>query len=141
MNIIQCKICKKPFQSIGGMTCPDCLIQIDRDYITVRDYIYENPHSHMDKVSEETGVSKAIIMQLLKEGRLILESADTEGLLRCEMCKKTISSGRMCQVCKSKVASTMNKSMKNPNPAPQEKKDLNTGKHNAKMHTDIISRK
>ena len=123
------------------MTCPDCITKIDRDYITVRDYIYDNPHNHIDTVSEETGVEKAVIMQLLKEGRLTLGSAGEEGLLRCEMCKEPITSGRMCTACKSKVASTMKKNIGSGKPDQPEKKEEKPGKNIARMHTDIISRK
>ena len=140
MNIIQCRLCKKPFQSLGGTTCPECLEKIDRDFITVRDYIYENPNSNMEKISEDTEVDKAIILHLLKEGRLSLETPDSEGLLTCYICKKPISSGRMCTECKGKVAATMTKSTGgSPSPQP-EKKDLKASKHNAKMHTDTSKR-
>ena len=137
MSIIQCKVCKKPFHSLGGKTCNDCLRKIDEDFIIVRDYIYDNPDSRMDKICEETGVEKSAILQLLKEGRLILNDPDAEGILTCEVCKKPISTGRMCEECKSKVASTMNKSIAAKKPPETEKKELKASKHNAKMHTDI----
>jgi len=112
MNIIQCTFCKKPFQTLGRKICNECLEQIDKDFITVRDYIYENKHSDMDKVAEETGVKKQIILYLLKEGRLILDDdSGGGGVLFCELCKKPISSGRMCKDCKGKVANTMQRSI------------------------------
>jgi len=112
MNIIQCTFCKKPFQTLGRKICNECLEQIDKDFIVVRDYIYENKHSDMDTIAEETGVSKQIILYLLKEGRLILDDdAGGGGLLFCEVCRKPISSGRMCKDCKGKVASTMQRSI------------------------------
>ena len=141
MNIIQCKICNKPFQSISGRTCPDCLNKIDREFIIVRDYIYDNPDSRIDKVSEETGVSKAIIMHLLKEGRLSLDTPDSDGALLCEICKKPINTGRMCKECKSKVATTMNKSIDGGKSPQPEKTELKASKHTAKMHIDDIRRR
>ena len=111
MNIIQCTFCKKPFQSIGRRICPGCLEQMDKDFLVVRDYIYEHKRTDIDTVSEETGVSKQIILHLLKEGRLILgDDTSGSGMLKCEICKNPINSGRMCQSCKEKVASTMQKS-------------------------------
>ena len=141
MNIIQCKMCSKPFHSLGGKICPDCLKKIDEDFITVRDYIYENRNTGMEKVSEETGVDKAIILHLLKEGRLTLDSPDSEGVLFCEICKKPINTGRMCAECKEKVASTMNKSIGGNKPQQPENKELKASKHTAKMHTDITSKR
>ena len=120
MNIIQCQFCKKPFGSLGGKICPACLEQIDKDFITVRDYIYEHKHSNIDVISEETEVSKQIILYLLKEGRLIIDSPDGSGggILFCEACKKPINTGRMCKDCMSKVALTMNKSVSGKKQAP-----------------------
>ena len=113
MLIIQCKFCKKPFQSYGGKTCANCLEKIDKDFVTVRDYINENRHAHIDQVAEETEVPKQIIIHLLKEGRLIVDDPDgaSNGLLSCEICKKPIHTGRMCKDCKNSVASTMKKSI------------------------------
>ena len=56
MNIMQCQFCKKPFASIGGKVCPACLEQVDKDFITVRDYIDEHRHSNIELISEETDV-------------------------------------------------------------------------------------
>jgi len=111
MDIIQCQFCKKPFGSFGGRVCPDCNEKIDRDFITVRDYIYEHKHSSIDEIAEETEVSKQIILHLLKEGRLTIDGPDGSGggLLTCEVCKKPINSGRMCKGCMEKVASTMSR--------------------------------
>ena len=112
MNIIQCQFCKKPFQSLGRRICPACLEQIDRDFITVRDYIYEHKITDMDTVAEETGVSKQIILHLLKEGRLELGGdGGSGGVLQCEACKKPITTGRLCRECMDKVSSTMQKSI------------------------------
>ena len=141
MNIIQCKSCKKLFHSLGAKTCPDCLRQIDLDFITVRDYIYDNPNSRIDKVAKETGVEKATILHLLREGRLTLDNPDAEGLLTCEVCKQPIASGRICNSCKDDVAASMDRSIQGKKPPEPEKKDPISSKYDAKMHTDISRRK
>jgi len=113
MNISQCTFCKKPFQSIGRRICPACLEQMDKDFIVVRDFIYDNKRTDIDTVAEETGVSKQVILHFLREGRLELGGGtdDGMGLLKCDVCKKPISSGKMCRPCMEKVASTMQKSV------------------------------
>ena len=140
MDIIQCKLCNMPFHSVGGKICPACTEKIDRDFITVRDYIYENPNARIDKVSEETEVDRATILHLLKEGRLILDTPDSDGLLLCDICKKPISTGRMCNECKEKVSKTMSESIAASKPPQPERKDLKASKHNARMHTDGLRR-
>ena len=125
MNIIQCSSCKKPFQSYEGRICGKCLERIDKDFITVRDYIYENKNAHMDKVSEDTGVPKQIIMHLLKEGRLAFDDptgGGGGGMLLCEVCRKPINTGRMCLDCKDRVASTMQKNIQ-IRKSPEYRKD------------------
>ena len=123
MNIITCTICKKPFQTLGRRICGNCLERIDKDFIIVRDYIYEHKHANIDKVSEDTEVPKQIIMHLLKEGRLTIDDPDGGGLLTCEVCKKPINSGRMCKECKEKVSSTMQKNIGGSKSADPLKKD------------------
>ena len=140
MNIIQCKMCKKPFHSIGGRICPECLNQIDKDYITVRDYIYDNPGADIDTTAEETEVDKAIILHLLKEGRLELSSpggGDGKSMLMCEVCRKPIYTGRMCEICKGKVASTMQRNVDGNKPPPPERKKPQGSKPANKMHVKI----
>ena len=123
MNIMQCTFCKKPFQSLGRKICPDCLEQIDKDFLVVRDYIYDNKQTDIDTVSDETGVSKQIILYLLREGRLILDDPKGGGsALTCELCKKPINSGKLCKGCMENVASTMQKSY-NQRPSGANKDD------------------
>jgi predicted amidophosphoribosyltransferase len=136
MNIIQCSFCKKPFQTLGGKICPACLERIDKDFITVRDYIYDNKSADIDTVSEDTEVPKQIIMHLLKEGRLIIGGPEGEGggVLFCEICKKPINTGRMCDSCKEKVATKMQKSVSGSSPAPPRKNDEPSIKGSAKLN-------
>jgi len=85
--------------------------QIDKDFITVREYIYEHKHSNIDRIAKETEVEKQVILHLLKEGRLIIDSPDGDGLLFCESCKKPINTGRLCKECMGNAASAMDKSV------------------------------
>jgi len=99
-----------PFASVGGRICPACNEQIDKDFITVRDYIDENNHSNIEGISKETGVSQPVIIYLLKEGRLVIDGPiEGGGVLACELCRVPINTGRMCKSCMSNVASTIDK--------------------------------
>ncbi|MCL2078473.1 MAG: MerR family transcriptional regulator [Oscillospiraceae bacterium] len=120
MNIVQCQFCRKPFAGLGGRTCPECQEQMDKDFITVREYIYENKHANIDVISEETEVPKRHIIHLLKEGRLILNSVDDSGggVIFCEVCKKPIKTGRMCKECMVNVSSVIDRNI--PDRRPQQ---------------------
>ena len=134
MNIIQCSLCKRPFQSMGGKTCGECLVKLDEDFIKVRDYISENKRAGIEVVSEETGVSKQAILHLLKDGRLIIDDPQEGGMLLCEACRKPISTGRLCKECKNSVASTMQKSIAAHKTMDQQKKDAQNLKGTAKVN-------
>jgi predicted amidophosphoribosyltransferase len=137
MNIVQCTFCKKPFASVGGRICPACSEQIDRDFITVRDYIYDHKSSNIDIIAKETEVPKQTIIHLLKEGRLVIESLDGGeggGVLFCEMCKKPINTGRLCKDCMGKVANKMTKNVADKK-RPQDDKPEQNLKGSAKINT------
>ena len=136
MNIIQCILCRKPFQSIGGKVCESCNEKLDEDFRVVRDYIYEHKRADIDKVAEETKVPKQHILYLLKQGRLIIEDPAGGSLLSCEVCKKPISTGKMCDECKKQLAVTMDKGMpaKEPVQKPKDEREQNL-KAAAKLKT------
>jgi len=122
MNITTCQFCRKPFATLGGKICPACMEQIDKDFITIRDYIDEHKHSNIDLISEETEVPRNIIMHLIKEGRLIIDSpaGDGGGYLFCEVCKKPINTGRMCDDCKKTISSKIDNTVSSHSHKPRE---------------------
>lgn len=138
MNIVTCQFCRKPFAAISGKICPNCMEQIDRDFIKVRDYIYENEKSNLrpniDTIAEETEVSKQIIIHLVKEGRLIIDSPDGEGggLIVCESCKKPIKTGRLCENCMKAISNSIDRAAA-PAPTPAAKKPEPNFKGSAKI--------
>lgn len=123
-TITQCRFCNRLFQSISGNICPNCNIQIDEDFMTIRDYIYDNPgRFNIDAICEATGVQKRVVLHLIKEQRLILESPEAGGL-SCSVCHKPIASGEMCEECRlylsSKLGSVPPSPASKPEPAPME---------------------
>lgn len=106
-GIKQCEICRKLFQSYSGKICPGCLFQIEEDFVTVKEYLYIHPEKIDAKgLSEATGVNMRIIVQLMRDGR-ILEVSDTTGALRCQVCGKAISSGTICPGCAQGLAKSL----------------------------------
>ena len=116
-NIMQCTLCRKPFCSYGRNICPNCLEILDKHFNTVRDYLDEHPNACVETVSNATGVSQKTILYLVKEGRLVM-GENAGGVLTCEMCKKTISLGRLCEKCKGTLSNVLDKNTRG-NPSRQ----------------------
>lgn len=127
-DIIQCKFCNKPFQSFGGRICANCLAQIDEDFITIRDFLYEKPGSHsIDDICRETEVSKAVVLHLMREKRIELNDP-SGGPFTCEVCHKPIKMAGMCEKCREALASTLSGSVSQPS----EKQPVKTEKQRSK---------
>lgn len=134
-NVRKCKECGKLFNFIGRPVCPECLKKLDDDFQEVRKYIYENPNTGIEEVSEETGVSVKTIMRFLREGRLQLRSASNA--LLCEKCGKPLSTGTMCEDCKKKLTDTLDSKLA-PKPSEQpEKKEKSGQKVADKLHINL----
>ena len=129
IDISQCIICKKPFQIVSSKVCPNCLEEMDGHFIKVRDYLDEHPHAGVEKVAKETEVPKSVIMFLIKEGRLIIGTGKG-GTLICEVCKKPIPEGKICDTCKGNLASMIDKTAPSK---PEPKKDEPNIKGSAKI--------
>ena len=110
MLIIKCNLCKTPFNTSGSKFCSDCLRQIEEDYLTVKDYIYDHKKSDADTVIKETGVSRIVIDHLVKQGRIFYE-APTDGAgpmgYKCKMCGAPCDSDKICRDCKAKIGASL----------------------------------
>lgn len=106
-NIIQCKLCRKPFQTLGGKVCRACLDQLDEDFVKVRDYLDEHPtNAGVSELVEKTGVPRKFIMHMIEEKRLVTREP-LEGGFVCEKCKKPIFSGNICDECRMDLSRTL----------------------------------
>lgn len=101
---IQCRQCKEAimvYKGLGEYECEKCKFSEYDDYGKVRNYIEDNPGSNISVISENTGVTKRSINTMLKEKRFEVTN-DSRTFLTCEICRKSIRSGRYCPECESK---------------------------------------
>lgn len=135
MTIIQCKLCRKPFNSAGNKFCTDCLRQIENDFFIVRDFIYDNKGADIDAISRGTGVDKIVIQHLIREGRFFYEDVQAEGagVYKCKICGKPAGTDKICRDCKanlaSSMASQMEKSRQQKETPPQPAANKGIGMH------------
>lgn len=140
LNVRQCKRCRKIFQYQGNPVCQSCIIELDKDFDLVRNYMYDNPKSTIDTVCDETGVSRECVTRWLREGRLIL-SSDSVALLNCEKCGKPIISGKFCPECTQSVKTQFESTARTfaaNKPAP--KKPPEDDRNGPRMHVGIGKR-
>lgn len=90
------------FKGVGEYQCEDCQETAYDDYGKVRAYIEEHRGATAAQIEDAVGVSQRTIRRLLKEGRLEV-SEDSRMFLQCELCGKTLRSGRYCPECETKM--------------------------------------
>lgn len=73
MELSNCIMCGKMFRHDGMDVshCPDCHEEHERLLRKVKDIILENPGLTAYEVSEMSGVSYTLILEWIKEGRLM----------------------------------------------------------------------
>ena len=121
MDIIQCRFCNKPFQSIGGKICNSCLDMIDEEFVKIRDHMYDNPNENdIDAVCEATGVQKNVVLYLIKEKRVTIAVPGSDNVIRsCTVCGKPIAKDSMCDSCRNKLSDVLEAHIK-----PDPKKEI-----------------
>ena len=101
-KVLLCKECGRLFQSMGASYCPECVDNLDKAFITVKEYIYENENATLVDIVDNTGVPEKHVLYFLKEGRLNIDNTDEA--LNCEDCGRPIPNGRYCSNCREKLA-------------------------------------
>ncbi len=75
----------------------------EEDFEKVKEYLKDNPRSSINTVSEETGVEKKIIIEFIKNDRLIAEDLEIDVTIKCQRCGKEIKHGKYCESCVSEM--------------------------------------
>lgn len=102
---IICTNCKENImQFVGGgeYKCPTCGHTAYDDWGRVREYLYSHKYATALDVSNELGIPRGTINQMLREEKIqIADGANS--LLTCQMCGRVIRSGRFCSVCEKRM--------------------------------------
>ncbi len=126
MEVRSCRNCGKLYNYLGATTpfCPACMKALEEQFTKCKQYIYENPGSNIQMVSDATEIPIKTIKQWVREERLTFTSEAGVGL-ECESCGAPILTGRFCEKCKAKTINSMKEAGKRPVLQPQEpaKKD------------------
>lgn len=131
LNLKNCPRCGRVFPAGAGRDiCSKCMEAEDDDYAIVRRYVRDHPRSTVIEVAEETGVDEEVILQYLRDGRLM--SNTFSSVINCERCGKSIRGGRYCDSCLNVIDAQIRGV--DP-PKEDEPKAKNLGKSSKGMHT------
>ena len=81
------------------MVCSVCAEQDEKEFRTIKEYLYNNPGATMSEVSTVLDIKIEKIKRYLREGRLEILNDDGNLILECENCGKSIKTGRFCENC------------------------------------------
>lgn len=95
-----CKSCEGVlvYKGLGEFQCEECGTLDYDDYGKVRNYLENHRGAHAGEIAEATGVTHKAIREMIKENRFeVVENR--AGYIKCEMCGKSVKSGRLCPEC------------------------------------------
>lgn len=114
MNVSNCRTCGRLFNALADeVICPACRRALDDKFQEVKAYLEDHVNASVEEVSRENDVSVKQIKQWVREERLAFAEGSVDGIA-CERCGKVIRTGRFCDACKNKVASTLMSALDKP---------------------------
>ena len=104
MEVSNCRGCGRLYNVVtNARLCPACVNRLEEKFQEVKTYINENPHSNIEVISKECGVSVKQLKEWVRQERLIFTEGSPDGI-ECEQCGGKIRTGRFCDACRTKLA-------------------------------------
>jgi len=136
-DILNCKRCGKIYSYIGGAyLCNDCKRQDEEDFKRVKDYLYDHPKASIYEVSKELDIGVERIKTYLRQGRLEIIGDDGNMILECELCGKSINTGRFCEKCASSLSKEIRSTVEQIKNPKTENKDVKSTGYMRYLHKD-----
>ena len=124
MDLKNCSECGRVFADDGVHDlCERCRDSEKEKYKKVKEFLWDNPNSSVNKVHQETGVEKELIIKFVKDGRLISDGLNLDYQVHCERCGKTIESGKYCEQCKQILVDGFHSGKNKKKKSKKKKKD------------------
>lgn len=100
MNVRNCSKCGKIFNYVAGKPiCQRCRKVLEETFKATRIFIRRHPQASLSEISEVCEVDVKQIKQWVREERLSFSKDSAIGI-DCEVCGKSIKTGRFCDGCK-----------------------------------------
>ncbi len=108
-DLRNCRRCGKLFVYSGSPLCVKCTEQDEEIFVKVKEYIEKHPKCTTMEVADALDVPMEKILQFLREGKLELSGENTNMILGCERCGKSINTGRYCKDCAASMENEFKK--------------------------------
>ncbi|MCG7407993.1 flagellar protein [Paenibacillus sp. ACRRX] len=126
MELSNCYRCGKLFAKAYRNICQDCARDIEAEYTRCADYLRENRQATMIELSDETGVGTRQITQFIREGRISVANMPNLAY-PCEVCGEFIRDGHMCENCRRRLMSDLERVKQDNSNANAASDKHNTG--------------
>jgi len=104
VKLRNCKRCGKVFPSTGSLICRECLEKEEEQFQQIKIYLAENPGASIDQIHRDTQIPVEVISDFVRKGLLVGTPAKETTELRCMICKRPISSGKICLECQKALS-------------------------------------
>ena len=111
MNLSNCSRCGRVFTKspTGFDICPLCIKENDDNYHKIFEFFSRRPSSSAQEIADETGIDIKEIYRYVRENRLRL--AKTDGVVTCEKCGNSITTGKICDSCRTQLAQDLKENL------------------------------
>ena len=101
-STVVCTECSGVMRYKGGGTyvCQDCGHEVMDNYGKVRQFLEKRGPSNVFEISAGTGLSRAVVNNMLKDGRLQVSAHSSVNLI-CSRCGVPIRFGEYCNKCQA----------------------------------------
>lgn len=106
MAIANCKRCGRMYNKVGRDVCTECIREEDELLKEIRLFLRQHPRANIYEVAENTRVEELVIIEFIRDGRLLLRDNPNMGYA-CERCGKQTMSGRFCSACTAELAQSL----------------------------------
>jgi len=112
LPIAYCKRCQRIFNKLRRDICFACVEEQERAFQVVRGYLKDHKDASLMEVSEETEVDPEDIIELIREGLLMVR--DNPNLsYACERCGQPTQAGRYCASCSAELTAALHSAGEN----------------------------
>jgi predicted amidophosphoribosyltransferase len=111
MLVENCPKCGRVYQKNNKNMCQSCSNRLVKELMDCKEFMWQNPTTTTEELSEATNVNISTIYQMIKDGLFAKNYASLT--YPCESCAEPIRKNRLCAPCLEKMK-TLSKQLTQP---------------------------